>query len=521
MKNKKYLLTFLVLLISGLFIFAFSKPNTFDITINGESFVIPQEMGQVQLKNKTTMVPLRAFTEKLGWDIEWNQITKTITIPYKSGNIVMKVGEDTYTNEKNEIVNLIVAPYISDERVYLPLRALTEALGYSLEYDNSSNVHKIAINKLKSDTTYTIMLYINASDLESEGSAATSTINEIINSNTDENINILVQTGGSTSWGKPEISNKSNQIHLINNGEFTTVSDLGSKNMGESSTLSEFIDYSIANYSADKYALILWSHGFGPIGGIGYDSLFNNDGLTLPELKIALDNKPIKYEFIGFDSCLMGSIEMATLLKDYTDYFLASEDLVMSGSWDYKTWLTKLSEDIDINTKDLGKIIADSYQSKYNYSEPVLCLTDLTKIDEVNKQISNLSQELIELLKRWPFEDIYNARYNTSGFGDTGLEDGPVDMVDIIELSRMIDKHIYEHHNTETVTNALKNAIYPISPYTDQPTNGLSIYFPFKNTFDIEQKLDLYKQINFNSDYIEFLDLYVDKLIEYKNQFIN
>jgi hypothetical protein len=41
------------------------------------------------------------------------------------------------------------------------------------------------------------------------------------------------------------------------------IKELGEINMGEASTLIEFIEYGILNYPADKYALIIWNHGSG------------------------------------------------------------------------------------------------------------------------------------------------------------------------------------------------------------------------------------------------------------------
>lgn len=522
MKNKKFLIAISILFASIIISFAFANQQQFDIKINNEPFVISPEMGEVHIKNGRVMVPLRAFIDNLKLDINWNSDTKTISIPYKSGIVSMEIDKDTYINQRNEVINLDSPPYILDGRTYIPLRALAEILDYELEYTTLFDTHKISLTKLETPKSkYTIMIYINASDLESSYGSATDSINEIISSNVGDDINIIVETGGTTNWKKSEISESSNQRHLIKNGELVTVeNDLGIKNMGDSQTLADFIDYSVENYEAEKYALILWSHGFGPVDGFGADSLFDNDSLTLLELEEALQNKPVKYEFIGFDSCLMGSIETATLFKDYSKYLIASEDLVYSGSWDYRTWILQLNLNPDIEAYELGKLIVDSYQKKYNYSEPVLALTDLSQIDNINKELSNLSVELIELIERWPFEEFYNARYNTSGFADIGLKAGAADMVDIIELSRVIDEYIYPQIYTEKLTQALEKAVYPKSPYNDTPTNGLSIYLPFKNMLDIDNRMEIYKQTKFNQDYLNFLELYVAKLKEYNEQFI-
>ena len=43
----------------------------------------------------------------------------------------------------------------------------------------------------------------------------------------------------------------------------TPVEDLGELNMGDPQTLYDFIYWSMTNYPADKYFLILWDHGSG------------------------------------------------------------------------------------------------------------------------------------------------------------------------------------------------------------------------------------------------------------------
>lgn len=520
MKKSKYILIFISIIALSVFTFIFAKSASFDIKINGENFTVPKEMGQIHIKDGRTMVPLRAFSERLGWTVNWDSQQQSITIPDGDKNIIMKINQNTYTNQNNEQIDLDVAPYILNERTYLPLRALTEALGYHLEYDNSSNVHKILINKITADT-FTIMLYMDGSDLESSNGSATSTINEIISANTGDNINIVVQTGGSKHWFKDGISSSSNQIHLIKNGEFKTVeSNWGFKSMGESSTLSEFIDYTMKNYSADKYALIFWSHGFGSVKGIGYDTLFNYDGLTLPEIKKALEITKPNFEFVGFDACLMSNIETADMLKDYSKYLLASEDFVSSKSWEYKSWLNKLNENTNISAQDLTKIIADNYKAKYNFTEPVLACVDLSQMDNINKCLDELSEEMISVINRWNFEDVINARYNTLGFGDLGVKNGPLDLVDIISLSKSFDEYIYPLNGTEKITEAIKKAVYPNATYEDSEINGLSIFFPYKTMIDIDESMAVYKEIGFNNKYMDLLDLYIEKLTEYNSQFV-
>lgn len=361
------------------------------------------------------------------------------------------------------------------------------------------------------NTSYTLMIYMNGSDLEVTGGYASVSLAQIINKSKGGNVNIVVQTGGTSKWQKPEINSATNQIHLIKNGTFTTVkTDSEPKSMGESSTLSDFIKYSTENYPAEKYSLLFWGHGFGAVNGFAYDQLFENDMMTLPEIKTAMVEADTKYEFVGFDACLMGTLETALIFKDYTNYFLGSEDSTLASSWGYMDWIEKLNANPSMPTENLCKIIVDEFMKKYDISNPMLALIDLTKLTAVNEQLTKFSTELIDVMENWDFKVVLNSRISTTAFNNTSVVGGPTDMVDIVDLSRSFNEYALEE--TKTMIDTVQKAvIYPKAP-KDDTINGLSIYFPLKNIQNIEEKMSIYKEIDFNDEYIKFLELYLKKL---------
>ena len=195
--------------------------------------------------------------------------------------------------------------------------------------------------------TYTLMIYMCASDLESDGGYATNDISEMLNATVDEKINLIIETGGTKEWQDYGISNKTNQIYKIENNELKLIKDdLGIKEMTKPETLTEFIQYCKSEYPADKYGLILWDHGGGAVSGFGYDEHSKNeeDTLTIDKLKKALKESDTKFEFIGFDACLMANIETAYSIKDYAKYLIASEETEPGTGWEYKSFLNKMSK---------------------------------------------------------------------------------------------------------------------------------------------------------------------------------
>ena len=70
------------------------------------------------------------------------------------------------------------------------------------------------------DKTRTIMIYMSGSDLESKAGAATSDINAIIPNEVDlSSLNIILYTGGSTTWHNDLIENNENAIYELNNAK--------------------------------------------------------------------------------------------------------------------------------------------------------------------------------------------------------------------------------------------------------------------------------------------------------------
>lgn len=115
--------------------------------------------------------------------------------------------------------------------------------------------------------------------------------------------------------------------------------------------------------------MILWNHGAGPVFGFGVDENYN-DLLTLPEMQSALENSVgqsgQKLEWIGFDACLMSSLEVADVFSDYSNYLISSQETEPGWGWNY-SFLSSLSEP-DMDGARLGQKIIDAYM---DFSEAV------------------------------------------------------------------------------------------------------------------------------------------------------
>ena len=120
--------------------------------------------------------------------------------------------------------------------------------------------------------TYTIMVYMCGTDLESKHGMGTNDLTEMCKASLSDKVNILVFTGGCNRWQNNVISSRVNQIYRIKDGGLECLEkDIGNDTMVKPSTLSGFIKYCAKNYPANRNAVIFWDHGGGSISGYGYD----------------------------------------------------------------------------------------------------------------------------------------------------------------------------------------------------------------------------------------------------------
>ena len=84
--------------------------------------------------NDRTMVPLRAIFEALGADVDWDDATKTITAVKDGTTIKMQIGNDKMTKDGVEST-LDSAPVIIDSRTLVPVRAIAESFGSDVSWE--------------------------------------------------------------------------------------------------------------------------------------------------------------------------------------------------------------------------------------------------------------------------------------------------------------------------------------------------------------------------------------------------
>ncbi len=105
------------------------------VTLNGAEVDVASYGQPPVIENGRTLVPLRAIFEALGATVDWDQATKTVTSSMGSTNIELTIGADTmYVN--GDAKALDVPGKITDAgRTLVPVRAVAEAYGVDVQWD--------------------------------------------------------------------------------------------------------------------------------------------------------------------------------------------------------------------------------------------------------------------------------------------------------------------------------------------------------------------------------------------------
>lgn len=85
------------------------------------------------VKDGRTMVPVRALCEALGCDVAWDADTQTVTVSKGGSSIVLVIGSNVMLVNDMEVI-IDCPAEITNSRTFLPLRAISETLGYSVYY---------------------------------------------------------------------------------------------------------------------------------------------------------------------------------------------------------------------------------------------------------------------------------------------------------------------------------------------------------------------------------------------------
>ncbi len=353
---------------------------------------------------------------------------------------------------------------------------------------------------------WTILVYMCGADLESVDGAATDDLIEAMEAQYSENVNFIVQTGGASYWQNDLVeANKIQRLALASDGYYVA-DERSVENMGNAETLADFVEWGARNYPAEKMGLVLWDHGSGSIHGVCFDENYGNDSLSLREIDDALSSvyscMPDKFEFIGFDACLMATLETANLTAPYARYMYASEESEPGSGWDYTAIMNLLASDPGADGEELGETLCESYFEHCGNQRDTatFSVVDLSKIDRV---ITEFDEAARELYYGGRYSDIARVVFeNVDSFGARSQWEGYSNMVD---LAGFLRKTSSIAPSASRALDALDDAVICLeNGDIHENAGGLAMYYPL--AVQGSEELSVFRDVCTSTYYLALVD---------------
>ncbi|MBE5850995.1 MAG: hypothetical protein E7298_12825 [Lachnospiraceae bacterium] len=385
------------------------------------------------------------------------------------------------------------------------------------------NINVEPVNIYSGAESATILVYMNGSDLETKAGVATNDISEMIGSGVGDNVNVIIETLGTKNWHDYGISSEKSQIYRIKDKQLELLEDdLGQLDCTVSDTLSDFIDYGKKNFPADRYMLIFWDHGGGPVYGFGYDEWQDDSSsLTLDEIQKALrDNSDISFDIIGMDCCIMANLETCYVLAPFCRYAVLSEDFESEIGWSYKEWMSLFESNPGISAPLLGKKIIDSMieanENDYDRggSSTMILVNESAVGDLVNKWMqyayensdkltgSNYSK-LHKAIGKGLLDSLFEAWEDDDSY--VTMDDFYVsDMLSIVESAGA------QGQAADDLRASLKACVAYFGHTSDKnELTGLAVSLPYGDGEYYDKLVDVYSKCGFDEKYIDWLGGFV------------
>ena len=153
-------------------------------------------------------------------------------------------------------------------------------------------------------------------------------------------------------------------------------------NMGDGGSLERFLAYLRDEYrDSERRFLTLWDHGKS-YQEFGNDSNFDMDALSMEEITQAFGNaQPGRFDLIGFDACLMASVEVAKVIEPHADYMLASAELEPGHGWLWSDVILHYA--VEQTVVDAGRLMVDSFVGLHKPDGKTLSLLDLSEYGQL------------------------------------------------------------------------------------------------------------------------------------------
>ena len=356
------------------------------------------------------------------------------------------------------------------------------------------------------DGGWTIFVYICGSNLESEDGFASVNMQEMVDASAISGVRFIVETGGASAWNNGASPDELDRFEIAG-GNSTIVDRQPQASMGDSQTLADFLRWGLTTYPSSHTGLVLWNHGGGSITGVCFDDLFDSQSLTLRAIDDALnstmDALPGGFDFIGYDACLMGTLENANMLAPHAKYMIGSQECEPGTGWNYKSIGECIAADPSVDAAALGKAICDGFYQSCDENDAsdgaTLALIDLSKIGALCSAFELYAEHLYDATDdEANFAPICRAIVSAENFGGNNRSEGYTNMVD---LGGLVDAGAEWSSNAKPVRDAEDAAvIYQVRGANHPQASGLSVYYPLQ--VQGSKELSVFRDVAVSTHYL-------------------
>ncbi len=280
--------------------------------------------------------------------------------------------------------------------------------------------------------------------------------------------------------------------------------------------LAHFLLWAVKTYPADRYGLVFWNHG-GQWEGFGGDEQDGTEekpkGMSTAAIRGALldamQSAGIqKWDFVTFDACLMGGIEVLADFADLADLFLACPEIDYGDGWNYKPVLQWLKDRPGAAMRDFGAMEAAQWKALHftrdNEADRALaahCVYDMTAYPAVQKAFSGfvaaLSASYAPSNLAIPRQRRLSIEYSLGDLASLG------EATDYIDLGMFAGRFAADPRSPEPLRKSAKTLVGAIETMVlakalgseKEGALGLSVWYPVDEEGEAEDKFAAYRNL--------------------------
>ncbi len=411
-----------------------------------------------------------------------------LTTPYKTANL----SSATNNRETLSLAGEIAGTYYA------------RVIGNSNATNNYQFYIDAPTNAANTKNEWTIFVYMTGSDLaesafndinEMELAAASLPSNVKIAVFWDQTANRPYATANQTAWGTAgwAILQPDTDLKRV----ATPFTLLDEKNSGDPATLTEFINLAKSAAPANNYGLILWNHGNGELGGFNVDNEGTSantgaDRLYSTELDTALQNvknadPSFSLKLLAFDACLMAMAEVAYMVRNHAEIFVASQEAAEDTGYDYTTAFAALINNPgEVKAIDLANSLIASYQQQHQGDRrgwDTLSATGTSALNTLVTSVKTFTDAAVALTSNATWDAIKDARDFANSFYPAPYYRDLGQFLQAVATSTNSNLPANLKTAANNALTALRNLV--VDKTADQRNvQGLSVYFPDSGAID-------------------------------------